>query len=135
MGILKLKYKRAATSNNCGGSISYTGGMVFPLVKKVLMSQGAGFFALGFSTTGTPTRIKVYLKDTKVFVSPYIGLPTFQAQLDAFNNDRGLPIETIQDVLSFSTNLTKTAEEQVLKIEVFCPLNNNSVSVNIPCVS
>ena len=88
MGILKLKYKRIATSTVCGGSFPYNGDIVFPYIKKVLMSAGAGTFSVTASTTGTPIRFKLYLKDSKVFTSPYIGRPSFQVELNAFNNDR-----------------------------------------------
>lgn len=113
----------------CGAGGRYdSGNAIFPFIRYVDLGTDIGFVQVELTNTlGSPVKMKVYLEDSLVIDTGYLGETFRQQALDDFNSNNGYPQENIIQSSPGATtthyfNKTSSAN-QVAKVECYAPLS------------
>ena len=82
---------------------------------------------------GIPIKVSIRVDGVLIETSPYFGNVAFQSDLDIYNTNNYLPIESIDNNMNFPYPITGLNASSVIDIKVYSPLHPGNFNVFIEC--
>lgn len=133
MKTLRFRVVELPTYIRCGADTSYEADGIFPRHIIWKDSFGGGGNTTITNNSGLPLKVKLFKNSILVAESDYFGDPIHQNDLDNFNTNNYLPIQTINNVMVFNYLLTGILTSTIVDIKVYSPLMGGAFNLNIDC--
>lgn len=122
-----------AAPTPCGIAASYTGGASFPTKVIVDLGTGTGVVTLTFDMISIPDKAQVFVGSTKVIDTGYRGSSSYQTDLNAALEARGLPDELITGPGMGTEIFNKTTTDRYAVVYIWAPLPATAWSFTLGC--
>lgn len=116
----------------CGTLYSYSGGEDFPTRYKINLTQ-SGVVDFNWQVGGIPDKFIIVQNDVVLVDTGYVGLTSYQSELDSELASRGLPSETITGEAVGGTVSNITVTNDPLLIYVYAPITGTGWGFTVTC--
>jgi hypothetical protein len=113
----------------CGGNTTYTGNIALPAVYSVVLGNDTGVVSLSYNAQGIPDRFVVEFDGLTAIDTGYVGLSTYQTQLNNYFGTTTPIVGPPQGIATFNKN-TSTSTAMV---KVFAPLPGTAWTFTLGC--
>lgn len=117
----------------CGETHTLVAGM--PTVQYIAIDENAGSFDVGYTAIGGASKIVGSIDGIEVFDTGYFGNILYQDALDAALTVLSLPTEPIVASETGTVNTIKGITGNLLKLEIYSPIDGSSTEVSTTCVN